>query len=296
MNAGLAASFGAFFLWGLFPLYWKQLADVPPIEIMAHRLLWCLVFVLIWLGIRHRGRWWRPPLADRRTRNALLASGSLIGANWWLYIWAVNNGHIVESSLGYFINPLINIALGTVLLQEKLNRSQWLAIFIAALGVAWLSWDYGRPPWIALTLACTFGTYGLLRKVTSVGSVEGLAIETALLLPVALLVLLVLHGRGEAHFGQQLWPQDSLLILGGIVTAIPLILFAYGARRIPYSTIGIIQYLGPSLQLLTGVVIYGERFDMQRAIGFILIWSALALYATDGLYRYRQQRKSAVRA
>lgn len=291
MNAGLAASFGAFFLWGLFPLYWKQLGDVPPIEIMAHRLVWCLAFVAIWLSLRPRGRWWRPLLAEPRIRYALLASGALIGGNWWLYIWAVNNGHIVESSLGYFINPLINIALGTLLLKEQLNRWQWLAIAIATMGVAWLTWDYGRLPWIALTLAITFGTYGLLRKVTAVGSVEGLAVETALLFPIALTVLLVLYMRGEAHFGRQLWPQDSLLVLGGVVTAIPLILFAYGARRIPYSTIGIIQYLGPSLQLITGVFIYGEHFDAQRAFGFSLIWSALAIYAIDGLLRFRLQRR-----
>ncbi|MEN8721084.1 MAG: EamA family transporter RarD [Oceanococcaceae bacterium] len=291
MNRGLAATIAAFGLWGLVPLYWKQLAAVPATEIMAHRLIWCLVFVWIWLALRERGSWWRPLLADRRTRYGLLASGALIGGNWWLYIWSVNNNHVVEASLGYFINPLVNIALGTLLLKEQLNRWQWLSIALAAVGVAWLTVDYGRPPWIALTLAFSFGAYGLLRKTSAVGSVQGLGLETALLFPVALATIAMIGWQGELQFGRVSPLENSLLILGGAVTAIPLILFAYGARLIPYSTVGIVQYLGPTLQLLIGVGIYHEPFGSQRMIGFSIIWVALAIYAANGLLRLRRDRQ-----
>ncbi len=292
MNPGLPASIGAFLIWGLFPLYWKQLEAVPSLEAMSHRLLWCAVFVWTGLLFIERRHWWRPLLLNPRIRWSLFASGTLIGLNWWLYIWAVNNGHIVESSLGYFINPLVNIALGTVLLKERLNRWQWASLGLAALGVAWLTLHFGRPPWIALALAFSFGTYGLLRKTNPVGSIQGLAMETAMLLPIALCVLIVLQLRGQTHFGSQLWPQDFFLVFGGIATAVPLILFAYGAQRIPYSTVGFIQYLAPSVQLSIGVLVYNEPFDTGRASGFALIWLALLIYAANGIYRFHQGRKS----
>lgn len=292
MDRGLAATIGAFFIWGIFPLYWMQLAQVPALEIMSHRLVWCFVFVWGWLLLREGKGWWKAPLQDPRNRRMLFGSGLLIGANWWIFIWAVTNGHIVEASLGYFINPLVNIAMGTVLLREKLNRAQWLAIAIAAVGVLWLATEFGRPPWIALCLAFSFGSYGLLRKLTPVGAVSGLGLETALLTPLALGLLLWLGWTGQGHFGRVSFSQDCLLALGGAVTAIPLVLFAYGARRIPYSTVGIVQYLGPSLQLLIGVAVYGEAFPQSRLLGFALIWTALAIYASDGLWRYRQQRRA----
>lgn len=291
MNPGLAATIGAFAIWGVFPLYWKQVQEVPSLEIMAHRLVWCTIFVWAGLFLFQRQRWWRPLLADRRVRWSLLASGSLIGVNWWLYIWAVNNGHIVESSLGYFINPLVNIALGTILLKERLNPWQWASLALAATGVAWLTLHFGRPPWIALALAFSFGTYGLLRKMSTVGAIHGLAMETAMLFPIALCVLIGLQLNGQTHFGSKLWPQDVFLVFGGIATAVPLILFAFGAQRIPYSMVGFIQYLAPSMQLSIGVLVYDEPFDSGRAIGFSLIWVALLIYAGNGLYRYQSGRK-----
>ncbi len=291
MNRGLAASIGAFAIWGMFPLYWKQVQSVPSLEIIARRLLWSAVFVWGGLLLFQRQRWWRPLLSDRRTRWSLLSSGTLIGLNWWLYIWAVNNGHIVESSLGYFINPLVNIALGTVLLKETLNRWQWVSLLLATAGVAWLTFNFGRPPWIALALALSFGTYGLLRKTSGVGAIHGLAVETALLFPAALAVVIVLTLREQTHFGAQLWPQDAFLIFGGIATAIPLVLFAYGAQRIPYSTVGFIQFLAPTGQLCIGVLVYGEPFGPGRAAGFALIWTALLIYAGNGLYRFQRGRQ-----
>jgi chloramphenicol-sensitive protein RarD len=292
-SRGLLAAAGAFTLWGLFPLYWRQLQEVPALEIMAHRLIWCCAFVGGWLFLSQGRHWWREALSQPRTRRNLLASSLFIGANWWLYIWAVNNGHIVEASLGYFINPLVNIMLGTIVLGERLNRVQWLTVGLAAVGVTWLTIDYGRPPWIALCLAGSFAIYGLLRKLTPVGSVTGLGIEASMLAPIAVVTVGLLWTQEALQFGHVAPWQSGLLILGGGVTAIPLILFAYGAQRINYSTVGLLQYIGPTLQLIIGVAIYGEAFERSRLVGFLLIWTALALYAADGVRRFRQRPRPA---
>ncbi len=257
-------------------------------EIMALRIVWCALFVWLYLLLREGWRWWQPILRQPRQALALGAAGVVIGANWWLYIWAVNNDHVVEASLGYFINPLVNVALGVLLLGETLNRRQALAIVLAAAGVIWLTYDHGRLPWIGLGLALAFAAYGLLRKLTPVGAISGLGIETTLLAPLALALLALSASRGELAFGAQLWPQDTLLALGGLVTAVPLILFAYGARRIPLTQVGLLQYLAPTIQLLLGVFWLGEPFGPSRALGFALIWAALAVYALDSLLRARR--------
>jgi chloramphenicol-sensitive protein RarD len=292
MRQGLLAAAGAYLLWGLFPIYWKLLHHVPALQIMAHRIVWCAIFVAAWLSLRSGWSWLRtlsPKLIGMLTASALLVS-----VNWWLYIWAVNAGFIVETSLGYFINPLVSVLLGVVVLRERLNRAQWAAVAIAAAGVLWLTLQAGHPPWIALALALSFGGYGLIRKLAVVPAVQGLMVESGLLLAPALAILLWQETHGGGGFGHIDTRTDALLILGGLVTALPLILFAIGARRIPLSMVGILQYLAPTLQLLCGIWLFHEPFSSTQAIGFGCIWAALGLYAADGLLRSRRRPSAAL--
>jgi chloramphenicol-sensitive protein RarD len=282
---GLAALFGAFGIWGLLPLYLRFLRGVPPTQIMAHRLVWCCVVVLGWLAAAGQTGLVRRALMDRATRARLTATAALISINWLVYVWAVATGHVIEASLGYFVNPLVNVLLGVVVLRERLNRVQWTAIAIAASGVCYLTWLGGRPPWIALVLAVSFGTYGLLRKTVSADALVGLGTETLIIAPLGAAYLVFAEASGHGGFSQGTLLVRTLLLLGGPLTAVPLALFAFGARRVPYATVGLIQYLGPSLQLLLGVRLFHEPFTESRAIGFGLIWAALALYAADGLRR-----------
>jgi chloramphenicol-sensitive protein RarD len=286
-RSGLIAALGAFAFWGVFPLYLNLLAAVPALEILAHRIVWCCLFVIGWVALRGELGAIRAALANPGTRLRLAATGVLISINWLTYVWAINNGHVVDASLGYFINPLVSVVLGVVVLSERLNRAQWTAVGIAAVGVLYLGIVTGRPPWISLVLAMSFGLYGLIRKIVAVDSLPGLATETLLLTPLAAGYLLWLGVRGAGSFGQLGLPTDLLLLGSGIATAVPLALFAYGARRIPLSTVGLTQYLAPSMQLLLGVSFFGEPFPRARAIGFTLIWCALAIYAADGVRRSR---------
>lgn len=289
MNSGLYAAIGAYLIWGLFPIYWKALDSVPALQIMAHRLVWCFLLVAAYLTLRRGLSWWKPLLAQPRLVRLLCASAVLIALNWWLYIWAVNSGHIVETSLGYFINPLINVLLGVAVLGERLNPRQWVAVALAAAGVLYLTLELGRPPWIALALALSFGTYGLIRKVAVVESIPALGFESSVLFLPALGWLVFLEFSGTGHFSHASVAVNALLIGAGIVTAVPLILFAYGAQRIPYSLVGIVQYLAPTLQLFCGVVLFGEPFRSAQLVGFGCIWLALAIYAADGLWRLRRK-------
>jgi chloramphenicol-sensitive protein RarD len=266
------------------------MAEVPALQIMAHRVVWCCLLVFLWLAVRGELGAVRAALADPASRVRLTASAALISINWLLYVWAVNNGHTVEASLGYFINPLLNVVLGVVLLHERLNRAQWLAVALAALGVLYLTVATAHPPWIALALAASFGTYGLIRKVVNVDSVPGLATETLLLAPFAVTFLAWCELRGSGALGHASAGINALLVGSGLITALPLALFAYGARLIPYSTIGIVQYIGPTLQFLIGVFVFHEAFTAERAVGFVMIWAALAIYAADGAYRTRRRR------
>ena len=284
---GLAAGTAAFVLWGLFPIYLHALAAVPAPQVIAHRIAWSLLFIFIWMLARGElGR-----LSSVLGRPALLArlavTALLISSNWLVYVWGVAHEHIVETSLGYFINPLVNVVLGVVVLRERLNTVQWTAVAIAAAAVLYLALLSGRPPWIAFVLALSFSLYGLLRKVISVEALPGLATETLLLAPVALIYLLWCQANGSGAFGAA-GPAITVLLIGsGLATAIPLFLFAYGARALPYSTVGILQYIAPSLQLMCGVLLYHEHFGQQLALGFALIWLALLIYAADGLWRAR---------
>ena len=296
MNRGLLSTLGAFVIWGLFPLYWHQLRDVPALEIMAHRIVWCSLLVGVYLFARQGRRWLPDALAKPRVPLMLACSALLISVNWLLYIWAVNNGHVVESSLGYFINPLVNVLLGVIVLRERLNPAQWTAVGLAAFGVAWLTWQSGSLPWIALVLAVSFGTYGLIRKIAHVDAVPGLGIENAYLFLPAIGYLIWLAAQGGGHFVRGNVGEDLLLAIGGALTALPLIWFAYGARQIPYSLVGIIQYVAPTLQFLTGVLVFHEAFTAIQAVGFCCIWSALAIYGGDGLWRARLRGLTATAA
>lgn len=286
MKPGILASVAAYLIWGLFPIYWKQLQAVPALQIMSHRVLWCAVFVGLWFAFSSGFGWLRQ--LPRKVLLMLCASCILIACNWLLYIWAVNHGHIVETSLGYFINPLVTVLVGVLLLRERLNTAQWCAVAVAAVGVLWLTIQAGRLPWIALALAFSFGGYGLLRKLTVVPSVQGLMVESGLLMLPALAVLLLAESQGTGALGHTDLHTDFLLVASGLVTAVPLILFAYGARRIPLTLMGILQYIAPCLQLLCGIVIYDEPFTQVQAVGFTCIWGALLIYAADGLWRHRR--------
>lgn len=290
---GLAAAIFAFFVWGIFPLYWAQLKHVPAFEIVAHRIVWCAVFVVAWLCWKDGPGWLLRALRQRHAAWMLLASSLLISFNWGLYIWGVNSGHVVETSLGYFINPLVNVILGVAVLGERLRRVQWTAVALATVGVLWLSLQQDRPPWIALGLAASFALYGLIRKKVSVESVPGLGVESLLLfLPaIAWLWMAEQDGGGAIFHGD--WPTDALLIAGGLLTALPLVAFAFGARRIPYSMLGLLQYIGPSMQFLLGVFVFGETFGHVQAVGFGLIWSALLVYALEG-WQFQRRRTLAL--
>ena len=287
-SRGLAATTAAFTIWGLLPLYLYALRAVPALQVVAHRVTWSCLFLLVWLGLRGElGRLSatlvRPALLGRLTLTACLISG-----NWLVYVWSVTHNHVVDSSLGYFINPLMNVVLGVFVLGERLNRAQWLAVALAVSAVAYLTVLAGRPPWIALALAISFSLYGLLRKVISVDALPGLATETLLLMPLAVAYLAWCELAGSGALTRAPASVAALLIGSGLVTAIPLFLFAYGARALPYSTVGLLQYIGPSLQLLCGVLLFHENFGAARAAGFVLIWTALLIYVADGLARARR--------
>lgn len=288
---GLAIAIGAFVIWGLMPLYWHLLKIVPALQIVAHRVLWSAVLVALWLAWSQGRGWFAAILRNRRLAAMLTLAGLCIGINWSLFIWAVNAGHVVETSLGYFINPLLSVLIGVLFLRERLNALQWVSVGIAACGVLWLTFNYGSFPWIALSLAASFGAYGLIRKLAPVDSVAGIGFENAVLLLPALALLVSQEVSGQGGFlpGASAWGWgvDLLLVFGGALTALPLIGFAYAVRRVPLSTVGLMQYISPTLSFLTGVFFFHEPFDRDRAIGFVFIWIALALFMTDSLRRAR---------
>ncbi len=281
LRTGLAAGIGAYLLWGLFPLYWPLLEPAGPVEILAHRIVWSLVFLAALLALGSGFRWVRT--LDRRQVGLLTIAAALITVNWGTFIYAVNNDHVVETSLGYFITPLVSVALGITVLGERLKRHQQVAVAIAALGVAVLAVDYGRPPWIALTLALSFGTYGLVKKRADVDGAQSLAVETALLAPAALAFIVWLQASGEGTFLAQDAGHVGLLVLSGVITAVPLILFGVAAIRVTLTTIGVLQYLAPTLHFLIGVLVNDEPMPLSRLAGFALVWVALAVFTAGAL-------------
>jgi len=285
MRKGVVLAASSYVAWVLFPAYFRLLRTVSPVEVLAHRMIWSLVFLCFVLAFRRQWSWLRPLTRQPRLVVGFAVSAALLSGNWFLYIWAINSGHVIDASLGYFINPLVNIVLGFLLLQERLRPAQWFAVTIAALGVLWLTWQGHHFPWIAIVLALTFGVYGLMRKVAALGPLEGLSLETLLLFPLAAAYLTWTVFMGNNAFVHADFALRLVVMAAGPITAIPLLLFAAGARSIRLSTLGLLQFIAPTLQLLLGILMFHEPFGGARMWGFVIIWAALALYSAEFLLR-----------
>jgi chloramphenicol-sensitive protein RarD len=278
----------AYAMWGLFPLFWPLLEPAGAIEILAHRIVWSLVVVVGLLAVTRNLRFLRTMPGRTRVLTLLFAAAVLIAVNWGVYIYGVNSGHVVETSLGYFINPIVTVLLGVLLLGERLRGMQWIGLGIVAVAVALLTLQYGRPPWLAFFLAVSFATYGLLKKKARTGAVESLAVETAVLAPLAAIYLGVLTARGDSTFGAEGVGHAALLVSCGVVTAVPLLFFGAAATRVPLTTLGLLQYLAPTLQFFTGVVIYDEEMPLRRLACFGLVWCGLAVFTFDAIRHHRR--------
>ena len=287
MKKGLLSAVAAYFLWGIFPIYFKSLQVVPPTQILGQRIVWSFVFVMAVLLVKHEFKAWLAVL-NRRVVLIYCLAALLLSVNWLLYVWSVNSGYVIEASLGYFINPLVSVLLGVIFLREKLRPLQWIPVAIAAAGVLYLAVTYGSLPWIALTLAFSFGFYGLVKKIAPLDSLYGLSLETAILFVPALGFLLFSEVQGSGAFGHAGGWVTTLLALAGVISAVPLLLFASGVRSAPLSTVGLIQYISPTLQFLLGIFVFGESFSPTRLVGFILVWVALILFTFESLVMQRR--------
>jgi chloramphenicol-sensitive protein RarD len=283
MNTAMLQAALAFVTWGLYPLYFLLIPKVGALEVVLHRSTWALLLMLCILAWQGRWSWLSETLKQPKRLWMFSASALLLSTNWLLYVYAVQHGHVADASLGYFINPLLNVLLGVLVLRERLRPLQWLAVALAAFGVMWLTWQAGKLPWIALALACSFALYGLIRKTASLGALEGLALENMLLAPLVLPALLWLSYTQAGVLFNGPPSQLGWLMLGGPLTALPLLLFAAGARKLPLATLGMLQYIGPTLQLILAVWVFHEPFSHQRFIGFAFIWTALLVMSADGL-------------
>ena len=288
---GTALALAAYLMWGVFPLYWPLLEPAGALEILAHRVVWSFVAVALLLLLVRGGTWRRLP-RDRRRLQLLSAASILIGINWGLYIYGVNSHHVVETSLGYFINPLFTIVLGVMVLGERLRPAQWVAVGIGSVAVLVIAIDYGRLPWIALVLAFSFGMYGFCKKQANVGAVDSLAVETGVQFVPALIAIAVIAAQGDLVFGTR-WSTSPLLLGLGVITVVPLLFFAAGTRRLPLSILGLIQYLAPVLQFAVGVGIRHESLPVAAFAGFCLVWLALVVLTVDGLRHQRSARQAA---
>ncbi len=291
-SAGMIAAIAAYVLWGLLPVYWKLLEAVPAPEILCHRMVWSLVFTFFLVISLGKWRGFLARFKDRKTVLRVTLSGTLLAVNWLIYIWAVNNGHIIETSLGYYINPLVAVVLAVVVLGEKLRLGQCVALLSAVAGVIYLTVSYGQFPWIALSLAFSFAIYGLLHKTTSIPALEGLGMETVPLFLVAFGYLIYLDQNVGSSFIHDGLSVSLLLVLTGAATSIPLLLFGFAAKNIPFSTLGLLQYIAPTIGVLLGVFVYGEDFSQERMFGFSLVWFGLAIYLCEGWFkRYQLKRQ-----
>jgi chloramphenicol-sensitive protein RarD len=293
---GFLLGVAAYALWGLFPLYWPLLEPADAVEILAHRVVWSLITMAVLAVAAHQLPAVRAIFADRRSLGLLSVAAVVIAVNWGTYIWGVNNHRVVETSLGYFINPLVTVLMGVLILKERLRPWQWAAIGIAAAAVVGLTIEYGRPPWVALVLAFSFGTYGLAKKIAGVGAVPSITFETMALAPVALLYLVVLGSHGGGHFTTDGPGHAVLLASTGVVTAVPLICFGGAAIRVSLTTIGLLQYLAPILQFLLGVAVFHEHMTPMRWVGFVAVWVALMIFTFEALRHRRRQVRLAVEA
>ena len=291
-RSGILLGAAAYLCWGFFPLYWPLLDPAGSLEILAHRVIWSLLFVLVLIAITRRWKTFRSIAKDRRMMVILICASIVISFNWGGFIYGVTNGHVIETSLGYFINPLVTVLLGVFILKETLRPVQWAAVAIGAIAVLVLAVDYGRPPWIALLLAFSFATYGFLKKKANLNTFDGLGMETLILAPVALAFLITLELRSDLTFGHAGVGNVLLLIGTGVVTAIPLLLFGAAATRLTLTTIGLLQYLGPILQFIFGLWIFDEDMSSARWVGFILVWLALVVFTADNLANRRRALKT----
>jgi chloramphenicol-sensitive protein RarD len=285
---GLLFALGAYFIWGLFPIYWKTIQHVPALQLIGHRIVWSFLLLMLILSVGGNIKGLAAKMTDLKILRIYALAALLIGVNWLLYVWAVNAGFIVETSLGYFINPLISVVLGMIFFRERLRPLQWIPVVLAGIGVAYLTISYGRLPWIALVLAFSFGFYGLVKKMAPLSSANGLTLETGILFVPALGYLLFAEWTGAGAFTHTGPGADLLMVGAGLVTTIPLLMFAGAAHRIPLTTVGLMQYLAPTLQFLIGVFIYHEPFSTQQLIGFGIVWVGLLVFAGESLYHRRQ--------
>jgi chloramphenicol-sensitive protein RarD len=291
MSRGVIYATIAYLMWGILPVYWKALKAVSATQILSHRIVWSMVFLIILVTLKKGWPSLMRALADRRILIPAVLAAGLLAVNWLTYIWGINAGHVVETSLGYFINPLVNVLLGVIFLRERLRPWQWAPVGLAGLGVLYLTISHGSLPWIALTLAFSFGLYGLAKKLASLEALGGLTLEMGVLFVPALTYLVYMGGQGTGAFGR-LGLEPTLLLAGtGVVTAIPLLLFGMGARRIHMTTLGLLQYIAPTCQFLLGVLLYREPFTWASLVGYGMIWLALIIYTTEG---FLQQRKAAI--
>jgi chloramphenicol-sensitive protein RarD len=288
---GFLYGFGAYFLWGVFPLYWTLMEPAGAFELLGHRIVWSAVFMVGLVLAAHRRSQLRAVVASRRTLALLVGAAVVITVNWGMFIWGVNNGHVVETSLGYFINPLVTVVAGVLVFGERLRPLQWAAVALAGIAVAALTVSYGRPPWVALTLAFSFASYGVLRKQASVGAVEGLTVETLVIGPVALAFLVGLQTTGDSTAFVDAPVHFLLLMSTGVITALPLLLFGAAATRVPLTTLGLLQYVAPTMHLALGVWFFGEPMPLDRLLGFAVIWTGLALFTVDAVRHQRAQRQ-----
>lgn len=290
MNRGVVLALTAYLLWGAFPLYFKAVQSIPPADMLAHRVLWSAVFVWALLAAQRRWQWIERVFADPRVLATFALSAVMVSLNWGVYIYAVSSGNIVDASLGYFINPLMSVMLGAMLLRERMRPVQWFAIACATVGVAWLTWTAGRLPWIGLVIAVSFTIYGLLRKTAPLGSMEGLMLETVLIAPVAIGYLAWFTEYAAADTPHAPLTMVLLVAASGPVTAMPLLLFGAAARKIPLSVLGVIQYIAPSVQFVLALFYFREPFDPHKAIGYLAIWTGLAVFTAEALWRASRRR------
>lgn len=288
MKRGILSGLGAYLIWGFIPIYFKILHSVPALEIMFHRVVWSLLFLGILLSTQKRWEPLRQALRQPRLLGIYALAAVLLASNWWIYIYGVNSGQVVETSLGYFINPLLSIALGVIFLRERPRPIQWLPVGLATLGVLYLTLQYGRLPWIALSLAFSFGFYGLIKKVTPLGSLHSLSLETLILFLPALGYLLALEAGGQGTFLHTTWTINLLLLGAGLITAVPLLLYGTAARSIPLWMVGLLQYIAPTCQFLIGVLLYKEPFSSVQLVGFGIIWLALLIFSGESLVHWRK--------
>ena len=288
MNKGILYGVGAYALWGLFPIYWKFLHDVPALQVLGHRIGWSFIFLTVYIIVSGRWKDFRSVAVNCKTIGAYTIAAILLSLNWLIYVWGVNAGFIVETSLGYFINPLLSVLLGVVFLRERLRPMQWVPVGLAAVGVTYLTFVYGRLAWIALSLAFSFGFYGFVKKLSPLGSLYGLTLETGIVFPVAVIYLIVMQAGVSGAFLHNGTAVDVLLVGSGIVTTIPLLMFASAAKQIPLTLVGLLQYIAPTIQFLIGVFVYKESFDFAHFIGFSIVWVALIIFAVESYLANRR--------